>query len=151
MLHSWDEDAPFAQVLHVDLSHFFVADTPLIAVRSTSNSEAFEYVDSSDDEDEQAPSSKPAGPSTHLLSYVRNTVTLEKRPVPKRRSAQEAQPLSLTVDRALRLPGVRSDAAPLQKYVTPDPHLLLRDECKGAFCVVKPPPAPTTRGEGRSV
>ena len=44
------DETPYAQVLHVDLSHFFVADTPLIAVRSTSNSEAFEYVDSSDDE-----------------------------------------------------------------------------------------------------
>ena len=74
------EDTPYAQVLHVDLSHFFVADTPLIAVRSTSNSEAFEYVDSSDDEDEQAPSSKPAGPSTNLLSYVRVTVSLENAP-----------------------------------------------------------------------
>ena len=133
------EDTPYAQVLHVDLSHFFVADTPLIAVRSTSNSEAFEYVDSSDDEDDEAPSSKPAGPSTHLLSYVRITVTLENAPFLNDEARKKHNPLSLTVDRALRLPGVRSDAKPLQKYVSPDPHQLLRDECKGAFCVVKPP------------
>jgi hypothetical protein len=133
------EDAPYAQVLHVDLSHFFVADTPLIAVRSTSNSAAFEYVDSSDDEDEQAPSSKPAGPATHLLRYVRITVSLENAPFLNDEARKKHNPLSLTVNRALRLPGVRSDAQPLQKYVTPDPHLLLRDECKGAFCVVKPP------------
>ena len=145
------EDTPYAQALHVDLSHFFVEDTPLIAVRSTTNSESFEYVDSSDDEDEQAPSSKPAGPATQLLSYVRITVSLENAPFLNDEARKKHNPLSLTVDRALRLPGVRSDAQPLQKYVQPDPHQLLRDECKGAFCVVKPPlPCPPMAGEDLS-
>ena len=93
----------------------------------------------SDDEDDEAPSSKPAGPATHLLSYVRITVSLENAPFLNDEARKKHNPLSLTVNRALRLPGVRSDAQPLQKYVQPDPHQLLRDECKGAFCVVKPP------------
>ena len=118
------EETPYAQVLHVDLSHFFVADTPLVAVRYLKQWPSI--VDSSDDEDDKAPSSKPAGPATHLLSYVRITVSLENAPFLNDEARKKHNPLSLTVNRALRLPGVRSDARPLQKYVTP-----IRTSCCG--------------------
>ena len=144
------DDVPFAQVLHVDLSHFFVDDAPIIAVRSSEVVESYTYEDSSDEEDDAAPSAVPARPSTHALRYVRIRVELTNAPFLSAELTKKHNPLALRVNGALRLPGVRSQAVPLQKYVAPDPHSLLRERCRGAFCVVQPPlpysgPAPESR------
>ena len=90
-------------------------------------------------------SSKPAGPATHLLRYVRITVSLENAPFLNDEARKKHNPLSLTVNRALRLPGVRSDAKPLQKYVTPDPALVTAGRVQGRLLVSSSRPCPNDR------
>ena len=157
-------DLNYVQALHADLSAFFVNESKVVAVRGVDQfpppaiARDDASSDSSDDDEsvaETAPTEttgRPAGfrgPAASALRYARITVEMAKEgeAFMSPEALRAHNPLSVKVKAASNLPGVRTDAAPLKKYVEPDPHALLKTYCRPAFVVIRPPlvsPKPLT-------
>lgn len=119
--------------VHCDLSAFLANEPRVVAVRDARS----RYDKTNRDERGEGAAPPPTAP----LVYLRVSVRLadESPPFMRAEALEKYNPLTLAVKKVQSLPGIRTSAAPLQKYIEASPHAVLRQYCRDTYCVIRPP------------